>query len=148
MWDSGDVDKDMVMLTLTKRVTLFHLSETIPIVATLLENITLQNPWDTYLGDCSVVDEYLADKPVRSAWLPAHYLNVFLRAVGQPAFVNNPILGAAIFASLFVKEWQVGTGCLLGGSIATLTELVGAVPFNEGTTFCNLLVTEELKCHY
>ena len=73
-----------------------------------------------------MVDEYLADKPVRSAWLPAHYLNVFLRAVGQPAFVNNPILGAAIFASLFVKEWQVGTGCLLGGSIATLTELVGA----------------------
>ena len=92
-----------------------------------------QNPWDTYLGDCSVVDEYLADKPVRSAWLLAHYLNVFLRAVGQPAFVNNPILGAAIFASLFVKEWQVGTGCLLGGSIATLTELVGAAPFNEGT---------------
>ena len=80
-----------------------------------------------------MVDEYLADKPVRSAWLPAHYLNVFLRAVGQPAFVNNPILGAAIFASLFVKEWQVGTGCLLGGSIATLTELVGAVPFKEGT---------------
>ena len=71
-----------------------------------------------------MVDEYLNDKPVHSAWFPAHYLNVFLRAVGQPAFVNNPILGAVIFASLFVKEWQVGIGCLLGGSIATLTELV------------------------
>ena len=83
-----------------------------------------QNPWNTYLGDCSVVDEYLNDKPVFSAWFAAHYLNVFLRAVGQPAFVNNPILGAVIFASLFVNEWQVGIGCLLGGSIATLTELV------------------------
>lgn len=71
-----------------------------------------------------MVDEYLNDKPVFSAWFAAHYLNVFLRAVGQPAFVNNPILGAVIFASLFVNEWQVGIGCLLGGSIATLTELV------------------------
>ena len=46
------------------------------------------------------------------------------RAVGQPAFVNNPICGAVIFASLFVNEWQVGIGCLLGGSIATVAELV------------------------
>jgi hypothetical protein len=29
-----------------------------------------------------------------------------------------------IFAALFVQQWQVGLGCLLGGSIATVAELV------------------------
>ena len=44
----------------------------------------LQNPWDTFLGDCSVVDQYLLDKPVLSfKWSPLHFLNVLLRAVGQ-----------------------------------------------------------------
>ena len=42
-----------------------------------------QNPWNTWLGDCSVVDAYLMDKPINVKWFLAHYLNVFLRAVGQ-----------------------------------------------------------------
>ena len=48
------------------------------------KSIFAQNPWNTFLGDCSVVDEYLLDKPSTSLkWAPLHYLNVFLRAVGQ-----------------------------------------------------------------
>ena len=43
-----------------------------------------QNPWNTILGDCSVVDQYLLDKPVWSLkWFIPHYLNVLLRAAGQ-----------------------------------------------------------------
>lgn len=45
--------------------------------------LSKQNPWNTWLGDCSVVDAYLLDKPVNAKWFLAHYLNVFLRAVGQ-----------------------------------------------------------------
>jgi hypothetical protein len=43
----------------------------------------LQNPWNTYLGDCSVANEYLNDKPINATWFVPHYLNAFLRAVGQ-----------------------------------------------------------------
>ena len=46
-------------------------------------SIFCQLPWNTFLGDCSVVDEYLLDKPVNLKWGLAHFLNVFLRAVGQ-----------------------------------------------------------------
>ena len=43
-----------------------------------------KNPWNTILGDCSVVDEYLMDKDPKSLkWAPMHFVNVFLRAVGQ-----------------------------------------------------------------
>ena len=43
-----------------------------------------RNPWNVFLGDCSVVTTYLADKPVTSlTWAPVHVLNIFLRAVGQ-----------------------------------------------------------------
>ena len=41
------------------------------------------NPWNSFLGDCSVVDQYLAEKPISLKWFFAHYVNVFLRAVGQ-----------------------------------------------------------------
>ena len=41
------------------------------------------NPWNSFLGDCSVVDQYLAEKPISLKWFFAHYINVFLRAVGQ-----------------------------------------------------------------
>ena len=60
-------------------------------------------------------------------WFPAHFANAFLRAVGQPAFVNNPICGAIIFASLVVQKWHVGLGCLLGGSVATAADLVSGL---------------------
>ena len=46
--------------------------------------LSRQNPWNTVLGDCSVVDEYLLDKdPTDIKWAPLHYVNTFLRAVGQ-----------------------------------------------------------------
>ena len=83
------------------------------------------NPWNVYLGDCPVVTTYLADKPVASIkWAPLHTFNIFLRAVGQPAFVNNPLLGLVILAALFVFDVEVGLGCMLGGLTATVVELV------------------------
>lgn len=100
------------------------LSSTLDLSSPKKKSYLLQNPWNTFLGDCSVVDAYLMDKPILSLWFPLHYLNVFLRAVGQPAFVNNPICGAIIFASLFIQDYIVGLGCLLGGSIATIGELL------------------------
>ncbi len=36
------------------------------------------------LGDCSLVDDILDEKRVKSVrWAPAHFANTFLRAVGQ-----------------------------------------------------------------
>ena len=104
-------------------------------------SILQHNPWNVYLGDCTVVTSYLKDKPLISLkWSPIHVINIFLRAVGQvkmkscqyyrkmfnfqPAFVNNPLLGAIILAGLFLYEVEVGLGCILGGMTATLTDLV------------------------
>ena len=104
-----------------------------------------QNPWNVYLGDCAVVTSYLRDKPLLSlVWSPIHVINIFLRAVGQvglqkyifslmtqrflfifqPAFVNNPLLGAVILAGLFLFDVEVGAGCILGGVTATVTDLL------------------------
>ena len=43
--------------------------------------------------------------------------------VAQPAFVNNPLLGAVILAGLFLYEVEVGAGCVLGGLAATTADL-------------------------
>ena len=98
----------------------------------------------------------MKDKPISIKWFIPHYINVFLRAVGQvnwlfyfeifqnnnlfllvyskwtfkmicilqPAFVNNPIAGLIILIGLFLPDWRIGLGCLIGGSISTITELV------------------------
>jgi len=84
-----------------------------------------KNPWNSFLGDCSVIDQYLLDKPIYSfKWFVPHYLNVFLRAVGQPAFVNNPLCGLLILVATFLPNWKVGIGMVVGGSIATIAEMV------------------------
>ena len=57
----------------------------------------------------------------RSTWNKKKTACIFFL---QPAFVNNPFCGLVIFASLFVQDYNVGLGCLLGGSIATIGELV------------------------
>merc|ERR1719397_1174033 len=95
----------------------------------------MHNPWNVYLGDCPVVTTYLASKPVNSlTWAPCHVINIFLRAVGQPAFVNNPLMGLVILAALFVFDTEVGLGCMLGGLTATLVELVlGLHPWGDLT---------------
>ena len=50
----------------------------------LIQHLIFQsNPWNSFLGDCSVIDKYLSEKPVSFKWGLAHYVNVFLRAVGQ-----------------------------------------------------------------
>jgi len=89
------------------------------------------NPWTTFLGHCPIVSSYLASRPLTSpAWAFAHGLNTFLRAVGQPAFVDNPLLGLLILIAIFLPHPHVGAGCILGGGLATATELlVGLHPW-------------------
>jgi len=111
------------------------------------------NPWNTYLGDCSVVDQYLLDKPIYSKWFLAHYLNVLLRAIGQPAFVNNPICGLLILIATFIPDWKVGIGMFVGGSIATICELVLKLqPWdlmrNGVAAFNGVLVGTVISCLY
>ena len=85
----------------------------------------LQNPWNSILGDCSVIDQCLVDKPILSLkWFIPHYLNGFLRAIGQVVFANNPLSGLLILIATFLADWKVGLGMLLGGSIATIGEMV------------------------
>lgn len=84
-----------------------------------------RNPWSVFLGHCPVVTEYLSTRPASSLpWVAAHGINTFLRAVGQPAFVDNPLLGLLILIAIFLPHPQVGLGCILGGGLATVTELV------------------------
>ena len=89
------------------------------------------NPWTTFLGHCPIVTSYLASRPLTSpTWAFAHSLNTFLRAVGQPAFVDNPLLGLLILIAIFLPHPHVGAGCILGGGLATATELlVGLHPW-------------------
>ena len=62
-----------------------------------------QNPWNTILGDCSVVDQYLLDKPVWSLkWFIPHYLNVLLRAAGQ---VSLHLWYCYVYV-VDLKKWQ------------------------------------------
>ena len=54
--------------------------------------LRLQNPWNSFLGDCSVIDQYLLDKPILSLkWFIPHYLNVLLRAIGQVIIFYYPL---------------------------------------------------------
>ena len=57
-------------------------------------------------------------------WFIPHYLNGFLRAIGQVVFANNPLSGLLILIATFLADWKVGLGMLLGGSIATIGEMV------------------------
>ena len=43
----------------------------------------------------------------------------------QPAFVNNPLCGLLIVLATFLSDWKVGVGMVVGGSIATIGEMVG-----------------------
>lgn len=102
----------------------------------------MRNPWNVYLGDCAIVDSYLRTRPVCNLrWFPLHFINIFLRSVGQPCFVNNPLCAFFILLAIFMLNWEVGLGCVLGGSVATITELLlglhpwdmvmnGAAPLN------------------
>lgn len=174
----------------------------------------IQALWNTFLGDCAIVDEWLLDKPVLSRWSILHYLNIFFRCIAQvcilfcfiilryhiiarkvyfeviffankqkyqiscqnvtqicfqcfkpcqiigelfytnitkdnpltrqhacsiislkhpftttiflsqTCFVNNPISGAVILVAFFIADWEVGIGTILGGSAATIIEMV------------------------
>ena len=95
------------------------------------QSIHQTNPWTTFLGHCPVITNYLSNRPLTSpTWALAHGVNTFLRAVGQPAFVDNPLLGLLILIAIFLPHPHVGAGCILGGGLATATELlVGLHPW-------------------
>jgi len=107
-----------------------------------MAKMLLKRLWGSFLGDCSIVDEWLSDKPVfHPFWFICHYLNIFLRSVSQTCFVNNPISGGLTLAATFVTGWKIGIGTLLGGSVATISEMIlglhdwtmmrnGVAPFN------------------
>ena len=63
--------------------------------------VRLQNPWNSFLGDCSVIDQYLLDKPILSLkWFIPHYLNVLLRAIGQVIIFYYPLTCSIIAVSV------------------------------------------------
>ena len=41
----------------------------------------------------------------------------------QPAFVNNPLSGWIILCGLFLPDWRIGVGCIVGGTIGMLIEV-------------------------
>ena len=51
-------------------------------------------------------------------------LIVFFLRPFQTCFVNNPISGGLTLAATFVTGWKIGIGTLLGGSVATISEMV------------------------
>jgi len=101
----------------------------------------IKDAWSTILGDCSLVDKWLLDKPILSKWSLPHYTNVFLRSIAQTCFVDNPLSGLLILVAFFIADWEVAIGTILGGSVATLSEMFlrlhswdmmrnGVAPFN------------------
>ena len=53
----------------------------------------------------------------------------------QLAFVNNPLGGAMILAVIFSTNWKIGIGSVLGGSVATVAEMVS----DDVTSSCRRL---------
>ena len=43
----------------------------------------------------------------------------------QTSFVNSPLSGAIILVAFFLADVEVGIGTILGGSVATVSEMVG-----------------------
>ena len=56
--------------------------------------------------------------------------------------MNNPLSGLIILLGLFLPDWRIGVGCIIGGTVATVAELVRFVVFyleNPGL--------ENVACH-
>ncbi|CAB4066490.1 SLC14A [Lepeophtheirus salmonis] len=77
----------------------------------------LKNPWNTFLGNCNVVDSYLNEvdkntkgdkrlkrQPWSLKWALPHFINVFLRSASMPILACNPISGLLIITGLFVAK--------------------------------------------
>ena len=60
-----------------------------------MKHLFFQKLWGSFLGDCSIVDEWLSDKPVfHPFWFICHYLNIFLRSVSQVCCIHYDIFRA------------------------------------------------------
>ena len=75
--------------------------------------LSLQNPWNSFLGDCSVIDQYLLDKPILSLkWFIPHYLNVLLRAIGQVIIFyhlhQNITSATRRHNQIMISSWHTG----------------------------------------
>ena len=72
-------------------------------------NITKDNPLTRYHA-CAILS------------VNHHFTTIIFLC--QTCFVNNPISGAVILVAFFIADWEVGIGTILGGSVATLIEMV------------------------
>nr|XP_040570234.1 urea transporter 2-like [Lepeophtheirus salmonis] len=117
----------------------------------------LKNPWNTFLGNCNVVDSYLNEvdkntkgdkrlkrQPWSLKWALPHFINVFLRSASMPILACNPISGLLIITGLFVAKVEVGLATLLATFTSVLIEFIfGFQPWAEITngaaTFNGLL---------
>ena len=45
----------------------------------------------------------------------------------QTCFVDNPLSGLLILVAFFIADWEVAVGTILGGSVATISEMVMSV---------------------
>ncbi len=99
--------------------------------------------WDAHWGFCRSTDEFCHSRSKSDpAWgVPLHFLNVFLRAVTQIGFVNNPYSGAVILATVAWASPHAALGCAVGGGVAAAAEMAlrlqpevllrgGVSPFN------------------
>ncbi|XP_042865955.1 urea transporter 2-like [Penaeus japonicus] len=86
--------------------------------------------WLGWVGDMSVITNYLITRPWTSAWCVPKAVNSILRAVGIVAFANNPISGFLIMAGMFVGNINVFWACLLAGVIGVVFSKVLNQPEN------------------
>ena len=91
------------------------------------------------MGDIVLLNEWLRDKPaIVQSW------NWFLRAVGAPIFLNNPISGVLLLVAMFVGNPWGATCGVLGLLSAIITAVLlkqdrGAIE-GGGVTFHGMLV--------
>ncbi|XP_047502757.1 urea transporter 1-like [Penaeus chinensis] len=71
--------------------------------------------WVGWVGNMSMITDYLITRPWTSIWCVPKAINSILRAVGIVAFANNPITGFLIMAAMFVGNTNVFWACLLAG---------------------------------
>ena len=86
-------------------------------------NITKDNPLTRYHA-CAIIS------------VKHHFTTIIF--LWQTCFVNNPISGAVILVAFFIADWEVGIGTILGGSVATLIEMVREYNLNQSKIFSSL----------
>ena len=91
-----------------------------------------------HFNHTQVLNDWLDDKP----WI-VQSPNWFLRSLGAPIFLNNPISGVFILVALYVHDPWVATSAVIGLVTAIITAVLLKVPkadiANGGATFHGML---------